>query len=128
LCDGHDALTQPLLGDPGFTETSETEAITINEMCGIENMRADNCMGETAGVTEQLALSRHEEQNPDGTEYPNGETEYIFYLHSTLTMTNSCPWNLSADNIRNQLLLKNLAIVSAVILRAIKAAYSASSI
>jgi len=76
---------------PGLTETGKAEAITINEMCCVENMRAYDRMGETAGVTEQLALSRHEEKKPDRTEYPCVETENIFYLHSTLTMTNICP-------------------------------------
>jgi hypothetical protein len=59
--DGHDAFPQPLLGDPGLSETGEAEAIPTNEMPSVEDVLSDGRMGEAAGIPEKLASSRREQ-------------------------------------------------------------------
>ena len=90
----HNALAQPLLGNPGFSKMGKTETILINEMPCIEDVLSDDCMSEATRIPEKLASTRREQQKPNRYEYACLVYQKMFfhYLNRLPITILQAPW------------------------------------
>ena len=77
----HDALTEPLLGNPGLPITCEAVDILMDELSRCEKALPSSRMEESPRVPEKPIPARNEQQKPDGGKNQGAEWSELYSFH-----------------------------------------------